>query len=187
MLNKKYGFTIIEVVLVLAIAGLIFLMVFVALPSLQRSQRDAQRRQDVAKVAAAITQYQSNNGGDVPLPSAAGGATDVSYESLSGKYSPSNNNRSCESNYSGRVHQFRCNYLGGSEFKDPNGEEYRLRAPYRTSISLGETIPNNLIQIVRGVNCSNYNDATAVSSAELTNNYAILIRLENSGFYCLDN
>ena len=39
--NKK-GFTIIEVVLVLAIAGLIFLMVFLALPALQRSQRDSQ-------------------------------------------------------------------------------------------------------------------------------------------------
>ena len=37
--NKK-GFTIIEVVLVLAIAGLIFAMVFIALPALQRSQRD---------------------------------------------------------------------------------------------------------------------------------------------------
>lgn len=35
-LTKK-GFTIIEVVLVLAIAGLIFLMVFLALPALQRS------------------------------------------------------------------------------------------------------------------------------------------------------
>ena len=46
-LTKK-GFTIIEVVLVLAIAGLIFLMVFLALPALQRSQRDTQRKQDVA-------------------------------------------------------------------------------------------------------------------------------------------
>ena len=41
--NKK-GFTIIEIVLVLAIAGLIFLMIFVALPALQRSQRDTQRK-----------------------------------------------------------------------------------------------------------------------------------------------
>lgn len=41
--NTK-GFTIIEVVLVLAIAGLIFLMVFIALPALQRGQRDTQRR-----------------------------------------------------------------------------------------------------------------------------------------------
>ena len=36
-INSKKGFTIIEVVLVLAIAGLIFLMVFVALPALQRA------------------------------------------------------------------------------------------------------------------------------------------------------
>ena len=42
--NNKYGFTIIEVVLVLAVAGLIFLMVFIALPTLQRSQRDTQRK-----------------------------------------------------------------------------------------------------------------------------------------------
>ena len=38
--SQAVGFTIIEVVLVLAIAGLIFLMVFIALPVLQRSQRD---------------------------------------------------------------------------------------------------------------------------------------------------
>ncbi|MCL2869540.1 prepilin-type N-terminal cleavage/methylation domain-containing protein, partial [Candidatus Saccharibacteria bacterium] len=36
--KTRQGFTIIEVVLVLAIAGLIFLMVFIALPALQRSQ-----------------------------------------------------------------------------------------------------------------------------------------------------
>lgn len=43
--SSKKGFTIIEVVLVLAVAGLIFLMVFIALPALQRSQRDSQRKQ----------------------------------------------------------------------------------------------------------------------------------------------
>ena len=60
------GFTIIEVILVLAIAGLIFLMVFIALPALQRSQRDTQRRNDMARVATALTQYQANNGGELP-------------------------------------------------------------------------------------------------------------------------
>ncbi len=42
--GTRGGFTIIEVVLVLAIAGLIFLMVFIALPALQRAQRDSQRK-----------------------------------------------------------------------------------------------------------------------------------------------
>ena len=52
--HKLYkGFTIIEVVLVLAIAGLIFLMVFLALPALQRSQRDTQRKNDMARLKAA--------------------------------------------------------------------------------------------------------------------------------------
>ena len=64
--NSKSGFTIIEVVLVLAIAGLIFLMVFIALPALQRSQRDTQRRDDLAMLATALNSYSTNNRGKVP-------------------------------------------------------------------------------------------------------------------------
>lgn len=63
--NSK-GFTIIEVVLVLAIAGLIFLMVFIALPALQRSQRDSQREQDLARAQTALNSYQSNNRNNLP-------------------------------------------------------------------------------------------------------------------------
>ena len=64
--SHKKGFTIIEVVLVLAIAGLIFLMVFIALPALQRGQRDTQRRDDMARVLSQVSQYQANNGGKIP-------------------------------------------------------------------------------------------------------------------------
>ena len=59
--NSKKGFTIIEVVLVLAVAGLIFLMVFIALPALQRSQGDSQRKQDMFRLAAALREYKANN------------------------------------------------------------------------------------------------------------------------------
>ena len=61
--TTKKGFTIIEVVLVLAIAGLIFLMVFLALPALQRSQRDTQRKNDISRLQAAINDYKSANRG----------------------------------------------------------------------------------------------------------------------------
>ena len=74
MLSKKsstlQGFTIIEVVLVLAIAGLIFLMVFIALPALQRNQRDTQRRQDYSALASQITTYTTNNNGSLPADNA---------------------------------------------------------------------------------------------------------------------
>ncbi len=65
-IKKDKGFTIIEVVLVLAIAGLIFLVVFLALPQLQKSQRDEQRRADVGRVVAAVNTYKSNNNGSLP-------------------------------------------------------------------------------------------------------------------------
>jgi len=64
--QKEKGFTIIEVVLVLAIAGLIFLMVFIALPSLQRSQRDSQRKSDVSRILTQLTNYTTNNRGSIP-------------------------------------------------------------------------------------------------------------------------
>ena len=64
--SQKPAFTIIEVVLVLAIAGLIFLMVFIALPALQRNQRDTQKKNDIGRVLTALQSYQSNNRGSIP-------------------------------------------------------------------------------------------------------------------------
>ena len=60
MRKKQQGFTIIEVALVLAIAGLIFLVVFLAVPALQRNQRDDARKRDVSNVVEAVTNYVSN-------------------------------------------------------------------------------------------------------------------------------
>ncbi|MBR3595157.1 type II secretion system protein [Candidatus Saccharibacteria bacterium] len=70
-IKSKKGFTIIEVVLVLAIAGLIFLMVFIALPAMQRNQRDTQRRNDYGALSAALTQYMNNNNGKLPIENAS--------------------------------------------------------------------------------------------------------------------
>jgi len=89
VLNKdktqlEKGFTIIEVVLVLAIAGLIFLMVFIALPALQRNQRDTARKSDVSTVAAGVTQYTGNNRGTFPTTAQlASYTTDVSDNTTS--------------------------------------------------------------------------------------------------------
>lgn len=64
--KRQQGFTIIEVVLVLAIAGLIFLIVFLALPQLQESRRDTQRRNDAGRILSALESYASSNDGDYP-------------------------------------------------------------------------------------------------------------------------
>ena len=104
--TQKKGFTIIEVALVLAIGGLIFLMVFLALPALQRSQRDTQRRDDLARFQTQITQYQTNNRGKLP------GTGKTSDSDLKTAYA-----------------NFLLNYLwvnGDDEYIDPDGEWYMI-------------------------------------------------------------
>lgn len=64
--QHKNGFTIIEVVLVLGIAALIFLMVFIAVPVLNRNQRDTARKNDLSIVSAAVTNYTNANRGAWP-------------------------------------------------------------------------------------------------------------------------
>ena len=64
-LNNK-GFTIIEVLIVLAIAGLIMLIVFLAVPALQRNSRNTQRRNDAANALAVIQEYANNHDGALP-------------------------------------------------------------------------------------------------------------------------
>ena len=64
--NLSGGFTIIEVMIVLAIAGLIMLIVFLAVPNLQRSSRNTQRKNDAAAIAGAVANFISNNGGSLP-------------------------------------------------------------------------------------------------------------------------
>jgi len=64
--KQQKGFTIIEVVLVLAIAALIFLMIFVALPALQRGQANTARKSDASTIASAINTFRTNSNGRLP-------------------------------------------------------------------------------------------------------------------------
>lgn len=64
--NTQKGFTIIEVLIVLAIAGLIMLIVFLAVPALQRTSRNTQRKSDIAAILSSVNEYLLNNGGTPP-------------------------------------------------------------------------------------------------------------------------
>ncbi len=113
--NNKKGFTIIEVVLVLAIGGLIFLMVFIALPALQSSQRNTQRGNDLSRLLTAVNDYQSNNNGKTPWET---GSTDTNFVKryMDDTCSVASTNGSL-STYSG------C----GAQFTDPDGNIYAIR------------------------------------------------------------
>ncbi len=68
--KNSNGFTIIEVLIVLAIAGLIMAVVLLAVPGLQRSQANSAAKQDATHIAAAASTWSSNNNGLVPSSAA---------------------------------------------------------------------------------------------------------------------
>lgn len=109
---KTRGFTVIETSLVIAIGGLILMMVFVALPALQRSQRDTSRRESLSKLITEIKNYQISNRGSLPTaPTNASGEL-VEWSSSAG-----------DNNSWGGFYRL---YLG-SNFMDPDGEQYKLK------------------------------------------------------------
>lgn len=63
---KTKGFTIIEVLFVLSIAGIILVVVFQAIPTLQRNSRNNERKQDITAILSATSTYMLNNSGNMP-------------------------------------------------------------------------------------------------------------------------
>ena len=166
---KKKGFTIIEVSLVLAIAGLIFLMVFIALPALQRSSRDATRREDLLGLISAIKKYQSNNRGALPTDSGR-----IEF----------NASTTDKTTWAG----FYKNYLG-ENFKDPSGGvNYVLEVSECTDSDsgcsdgiTGKTFPNEYqVLIKKGASCS----GETVSKVSNPRKIAVLYKLEGGGIFC---
>lgn len=64
--RNQSGFTIIEVMIVLAIAGVIMMLVFLAIPALQRNNRNTQMRSDVSNLLGYVAEFSGNNNGAAP-------------------------------------------------------------------------------------------------------------------------
>lgn len=182
VMKKRNAFTIIEVVLVLAIAGLIFLMVFIALPALQRSQRNTQRRQDLSRISSAIIEYSSNNFGDLPFGSdEVGEYFDVDFVP---KYLDSSCSSGTEYLSDGLpAYSYSCS---NDSFRDPNGNEYVI-----VDMDISESVVFDFME-------SNINKIYVSDEAKCSGNgfdylsggrskYVIATVLEGGAWYCLDN
>ncbi|MBR1939342.1 type II secretion system protein [Candidatus Saccharibacteria bacterium] len=120
--GARKGFTIIEVVLVLAIAGLIFLMVFIALPALQRGQRNTQRKNDLSRILTAFDNYRANNSNKHPFPPGQEDTWLTSMEQFTKRYI--DENCGSFSKAPGDNTLFVPDSCG-AQFSDPDGEPYR--------------------------------------------------------------
>ncbi|MGE5312874.1 MAG: type II secretion system protein [Acidobacteriota bacterium] len=158
------GFTIIEVVLVLAIAALIFLVVFLAVPALQRSQRDNQRRQDLGRLNTAIINYAGNHNGTNPTITSANSVDWINqYVRANGK----------------------------DTFMDPRGntagakgEQYILTIDALTTPA-SYTDLNNTMTFRDKHQCDPATGGTTATTS--SRNFAVLVGLESGNSYCMDN
>lgn len=80
--KRQEGFTIIEVMIVLVIAAAILLIVFLAVPALQRNSRNTQRKNDISKMLGGVAEFVTNNNGAVPAVACV--ATAPSYNFRTG-------------------------------------------------------------------------------------------------------
>ncbi len=65
--KRAEGFTIIEVLIVLAIAGLIIVIVLLAVPALNRNSANTTKRSDATKTLGAVGEFAANNNGGIPV------------------------------------------------------------------------------------------------------------------------
>jgi prepilin-type N-terminal cleavage/methylation domain-containing protein len=64
--TRKDGFTIVEIMIVMAIIGLMLLAMLLVVPALRRNQRNKQRRDDVGSLITGMGEYATNNSGALP-------------------------------------------------------------------------------------------------------------------------
>lgn len=196
-MGKHKGFTIIEVVLVLAIAGLIFAMTFMALPALWASERDTERREDVLTFIRNLKSYQTNSSrGALPgLTSQEETKARSGTQAVGVTGAGIKNTNADEATWAG----FYRDYFN-AEYEDPDG------APYNWSVMY--CVPSNEQKNTPGAPCENadlnymYNNSFKVNDYTLRivlsatcdgdhpvlsaneRRVAALYHLEGSGVYC---
>lgn len=174
---RHQGFTIIEVLIVLSIAGLIMAIVFIAFPQLQRSSRDNQRQNILSRMKSEMEGYASNNQGSYPF-------------------------KNCGLGSSGCWGDFYSRYIndGTTAFvndKDPTTGISAFGASpasaYPAQYSGGVPLPSSgVAKVVYGAKCKGETlEASGSSSGSApvtTRNYAMIIGLDRTNtYFCVDN
>ena len=183
VLNRTYkGFTIIEVMIVLAIAGLIMVIVFFAIPQLQRNQRDNTRQSVATRFGAEMETYAGNNQGVYPFSGVTGSFVECP-------------NITTAPNPCGGGTGFMTRYITGASppvnIVDPStGNNTRFFVANATAASVPTiTWARGDAWIVVGGQCQGENiQPSGTAGGPTSKRYAIQIsRDRNNTFYCVDH
>ncbi len=173
-LKNKQGFTIIEIMIVLAIAGLIMLIVFLAVPALQRASRNTSRKNDAGNISSALSTWISNNNGTLP-----------------GMESGSYVQNTCNTDLTGIANSVKLGYYTASNITCANGTGAIINSCTTAGTGCGVGTVTNVgtenIIFDEGVVCETAQPSPGTSgpmtttTAASTRSYVILYAVETGG------
>lgn len=200
---KKNGFTLVEVTLVIGVAGLIFAAAFIALPGLWASERDAARREDMMKFVTTLKNFQTNNNrgalpGNASIDASRLGVGGQGVEVLFAGDDLTSTSEGVNFNDTSWAGFYR-DYLGTTDFVDPDGTHYELyvaNCAKANDLGLGQPCNNGAladistlteldhkIYVAIGASCDG---DTAVRNANIRK-VAVTYKLERAGQYCYNS
>ena len=187
--ERKEGFTIIEVVLVLAIAGLIMAMVFIALPALQRAERNKERMTIINNISASVLNYRTHNSNQTPWGNTNPASLEENKKFIQHYVDPD-----AEFDWQGKITN--C----GTALRDPSGQCYNLLPGFNYAANgvatgvIGSTItPNNApsalgapyqARAFNGVECISHDNINVRLTKEIGD--IALIFNTGEGYICSD-
>jgi prepilin-type N-terminal cleavage/methylation domain-containing protein len=165
--KKAEGFTIIEVMIVLAIAGLIMVVVFIAVPQLQRQQRNEARKSVVRRVATEVNNYASNNTGSIPTADA-----------------------NATTGFTGVAGGFYTRYISNNaaQFNDPQSGAIMTFVSQTTVANINAQMAaagtaNSEVDYAINAVCAGEQAAPSVNAR----NFVVMNKLEGNAVQCIDN
>jgi len=160
--RKASGFTIIEVMIVLAIAGLIMVIVFIAVPQLQRQQRNNARTSVINRISTEVNNYASNNVG--AIPTADNNATTGFVGTTGGFYVRYINNNA-------------------SQFNDPSTGNIMTFSAWASDAAVSSSTVGTVFYATGRI-C---NGEASTNTGAGNRNFVVMSKLEGGAIYCLDN
>lgn len=178
--NKNSGFTIIEVLIVLAIAGLIMAIVFLAVPAITRAQRNYGRKSYATYVAGILEEYRSING-HYPYDGSISGTTDgrcafIESSLQGGVTCTDDTTKQCiYSNLKKYDICYRKRTVGGHDYFSPEDEMVIVFGHVCNVPPHVDPDPAHVTWPYTGIN--NHN----------VTSYAVYTQLEQGPFFCVDS
>lgn len=181
MKRRQRGFTLVEIVVVLAIAGLIMGLIFKSIGGAKQGNRDAERKAYLSKVASLIETFAANNNGVYPATTPTDQFTgyNAGYVSCPAAavtfYCP----------YIVTPNLLKADPLGGGNYRflgQTNAYAITQAAHQPTS-----ALPAHIIYAQSAICNPTISYGNVFSVASSTRQWAVAITLEQSPFFCIDN